>query len=54
MGSSTPARGSKPWSGAEVAGVELIGGMDLDRDRGRQMEHGHSGRRESGSELASA
>ena len=40
-------------SGAEVAGVELVGGTNLGRDRGRRMEHGRDGRCESGSELAS-
>jgi hypothetical protein len=34
-----------PQSGAEVAGVELIGNIDL--GRGRRMERGHDGRRES-------
>ena len=43
-----------PRSGAEVAGVELVGVMDLGRGRGRWMEHGRDGRRESESELTSA
>jgi hypothetical protein len=30
-----------------VTGVELIGGTDLDRGRGRRMEHSCDGRRES-------
>ena len=50
----TSARSSKPQSGVEVAGVELVGGTNLSRDRGKWMEHGHDeGRRECGSELAS-
>jgi hypothetical protein len=28
--------------------VELVGGMDISRGRGRRMEHGRDGRRESG------
>jgi len=38
------------WSGAEVAGVELVGGTDLGRGRGRgrRMERSYVGRRESG------
>jgi hypothetical protein len=38
---------SMPWNGAEVAGVELIGGMDLGRGRSRWMERGRDRRRES-------
>jgi hypothetical protein len=34
-------------SGAEVAGVELIGSTDLSRGRGRRMERDHDGRHES-------
>ena len=41
------------WSGAEVAGVELVGGMNRGRGRGRQMEHDRDRRHEFGSELAS-
>ena len=41
-------------SGAVVAGVELVGGTDLSRSRGRRIEHDRGGRRESMSELASA
>jgi hypothetical protein len=37
-----------PQSGAKVAGVELIGGMDLGRSMGRQMERARDRRRESG------
>jgi hypothetical protein len=33
-------------SGAEVAGVELVGGTDLGRGHGRRMEHDRNGRRE--------
>jgi hypothetical protein len=53
MQSSTQARSSKPQSGAEVAGLELVGGMNLGRGRGRcrRMEHGRDGRHESESEL---
>ena len=35
-------------SGAEVAGVELVGGTDLGRGRGRRMERSCDGSRESG------
>ena len=38
------------WSGAEVAGVELVGGTDLGRGRAGRMECSHDGRRESRSE----
>jgi hypothetical protein len=37
-----------PRSGAKVVGVELVDGTDLSRGRGRRMEHGHDGKRESG------
>ena len=40
-------RSSMPRSGAEVAGVELIDGMDLGKGRGRWMEHDRDGRCES-------
>jgi hypothetical protein len=33
---------------AEVTGAELVGSTKLGSGRGRQMEHGHDGRRESG------
>jgi hypothetical protein len=33
-------------SGAEVAGVELVGGTDLARGNDRRMERGRNGRRE--------
>ena len=36
-------RSSMSWSDVEVAGVELVGGTDLGRGRGRQVEHGASG-----------
>jgi hypothetical protein len=36
--------------GAEVAGVEVIGGTDLGRGQGRQMERGHNKKREYGLE----
>ena len=52
MRSSTPARSSKPWNGAEVANIEFVDGTDL--GRGRRMEHGRDRRCESGSKLASA
>jgi hypothetical protein len=48
------ARTSKLRSGAEVAGVELVGDTDLRRGRGKRMEHDRDERRESESELASA
>jgi hypothetical protein len=32
----------------EVAGVELVGGIDFGSGRGRRMEHGRGERRESG------
>jgi uncharacterized membrane protein len=32
----------------EIDGVEIVGGTNLGRGRGRQMERGHNGRRESG------
>jgi hypothetical protein len=35
-------------SGAEVAGVELVGGTNLGRGRGRWMEHDHDRRCKSG------
>jgi hypothetical protein len=54
MGSSTSARSSNPWSGAEVAGVELVGGTDLSRGRDSQMEYDRDGRRKSESKVASA
>jgi hypothetical protein len=54
MQSSAWARSSKLRSDGEVAGMEFVGGTDLGRDRDWLMEHGHGGRRESGSELASA
>ena len=38
---------SMPWSGVEIIGVELIGSMDLRKDRDRWMEHGRDRRRES-------
>jgi hypothetical protein len=38
----------------EVVGVELVGDTDLGRGRGKRMEHGRDGRRESRSELVSA
>ena len=37
-----------PRSGAEVTGVELVSGMDLDRGHGKWMECGRNRRRESG------
>jgi hypothetical protein len=43
MRSSTLARSSKPQSGAEIAGVVLVSGTDLNRDRGRRMEHDRDG-----------
>jgi hypothetical protein len=48
-----PASSSKPRSGAEVTGVEPIGGTDLGRGSGGRMERGCDGRRKSGSELVS-
>jgi hypothetical protein len=36
-----------PRSGTEVADVELGGGTDLGRGRGRWMEHGRDGRCEA-------
>jgi hypothetical protein len=44
-GSSTWS--SMPRSGTEVADVELGGGTDLGRGRGRWMEHGRDGRCEA-------
>jgi hypothetical protein len=41
-------RSSMSRSGAEVAGVVLIGGTDLGRGRSRRMERGRDGRREFG------
>jgi hypothetical protein len=37
-----------PRSGAEVADVELVGGKNLGRGKGRRMEHGRNERREFG------
>jgi hypothetical protein len=37
----------------QVVGVEFVSDTDLGRGRGRRMEHGRDGRRESGSELVS-
>ena len=52
--SSTPTWTLILRSDVEVTGVELVGGTNLGRDRGKWMEHGHDeGRRECGSELAS-
>jgi hypothetical protein len=47
-------RSSTPRSGAKVASVELVGGTDLGRGRGRWMECGREGRCEYESELVSA
>jgi hypothetical protein len=36
------------WSDTKIVHVELIGGMDLDKDHGRRMERGRNGKREFG------